>query len=253
MLIAARTIFDSSVIGTDGAVGTVSDLYFSGDTWNVRYLVIETGTWLTDRKVLLAPAAIDQVDWPNGAVKVRQTRQQIKDSPPIKIDEPLSRQLEGNLARYFNWPKYWPPFLEPIAGAPPLGDKFEELGPAREESCSTATEESDASALRSAREVKDYRLEATDGEIGHVEDYIVDDTAWVVRYLVISTRNWLPGKKVLIAPRWAESIDWPGKQVHVGLPRSAIRNSPEFDPSTPVNRQYETHLYDFYGREKFWT
>jgi len=107
--------------------------------------------------------------------------------------------------------------------------------------------------LRSAGEVTGYRLQARDGEIGHVKDFIVDDRAWNIRYMVVDTRNWLPGsRKVLISPDWITSIDWLERKVAVDLNVKEIKESPEYDPSAPVNREYEARLYNFYGQPKYW-
>jgi hypothetical protein len=106
--------------------------------------------------------------------------------------------------------------------------------------------------LQSTREVIDYYIEARDGDIGHVEDFIIDDEAWAIRYLVVNTRNWWPGKKVLVAPQWISEIRWGDAQVHVDMTREHIKDSPEFDPAAPVNRAYEERLFDYYGRPKYW-
>lgn len=107
--------------------------------------------------------------------------------------------------------------------------------------------------LRSAKEVIGYHIQALDGEIGHVEDFIVEDIVQIIRYMVIDTRNWLPGKKVLIAPLWIEKVSWKNSKVFIDLLKESIKNSPGFNPSEPVNRKYEERPYDFYGRPKYWT
>jgi hypothetical protein len=106
--------------------------------------------------------------------------------------------------------------------------------------------------LQSTQEVIGYYIQASDGDIGHVEDFIADDAAWTMRYIVIDTRNWWPGKKVLVAPQWVTAVNWGESQVQVDLRCEDIKNSPEFDPAAPVNREYEERLYDFYGRPKYW-
>ncbi len=106
--------------------------------------------------------------------------------------------------------------------------------------------------LRSADEVMGYHIEALDDAIGHVEDFIVDDESWKLRYIVVDTRNWLPGRKVLVAPDWIDSIRWVDQMVAVSLSREEISESPEFDPTVPINREYETRLYDYYGRPAYW-
>lgn len=254
MLIAARSIFSSTVAGVDGDVGSIADLYFNGELWNVRYLVIDTGKWLPGRKVLLAPAAVAQTDWPNGAIAVVQTKQQIEGSPPIDADKPVSRQSEAELAKYYDWPTYWATIggVAPMAGVPPVGDKPTAQETSEQAVAAELASDQEDPNLRSAKEVKNYQIAATDGEIGHLEDFIVDDQQWIIRYLVINTRNWLPGKSVLIVPKWVESISWAAKRLNVDILREAIKESPPFDPSVPINRRYEEHLFDYYGRETYW-
>jgi len=106
--------------------------------------------------------------------------------------------------------------------------------------------------LRSTREVMGYYLEAMDGQIGHVEDFVIDTAPWHLRYLVVDTRNWWPGKKVLVAPTWVRQVQWDTQQVTVELSRDAIKNSPEFDPTAPLERAYEACLYEHYDRAPYW-
>jgi hypothetical protein len=81
-----------------------------------------------------------------------------------------------------------------------------------------------------------------------VDDFIVDDTTWAIRYMVIDTSNWWFGKKVLLAPHWADSVSWAERNVYVNMTRQAIKSSPEWDATAAINREYETRLYDYYGR-----
>ena len=107
--------------------------------------------------------------------------------------------------------------------------------------------------LRSIKEVTGYHIQAMDDDMGHVEDFIVNDKSWTIHYVVVDTRNWLPGgRKVLISPAWIESIDWPQSRMKVDLSTEQIKESPEYDPHAPVNKEYEARLYDFYGRPKYW-
>jgi hypothetical protein len=112
-------------------------------------------------------------------------------------------------------------------------------------------EKSDAH-LRSANEVRGYHVRGTDDAIGHVADFVIDDETWVVQYLVLDTSNWGLGKKVLVAPHWVNQLSWPDRVMHVDLSRQQIKNSPEWDPSTAINREYEARLYDYYGRPVYW-
>jgi len=239
MLIAASQILGTTLHGRDDNLGNVKDLYFDDAGWTVRYLVVDTGLWLSGRKVLLSPEDVQVADWTTQTGTVPHSRQEIKESPPIGEHQPVSRQKELELTSYFRWPTYW---QEQVTSP-----QMQALG--RTKAGETTAEEP---ALRSAREVLSYHIEAKDGEVGHVEDMIVDDQSWMIRYIAIDTRNWLPGRKVLISPMWAEAVRWSDKAVHVDLTRDTIKDSPQFDPSAPINRQYEQRLYDYYGRQRYW-
>jgi sporulation protein YlmC with PRC-barrel domain len=106
--------------------------------------------------------------------------------------------------------------------------------------------------LRSTHNVSGYHIQAQDGEIGHVEDFIIDDETWAIRYLVINTQNWLPGKKVLISPKWIERISWGESKVFVNLPREIIKLSPEYTEKSLITRDYETELHRYYNRKVYW-
>jgi hypothetical protein len=226
----------------DGDIGKVHEFYFGDLGWIIRYLVVDTGTWLPGRRVLLSPAALGQPDWKSRTFPVRLTRGQVEGSPSIDAAKPVSRQMESELHAYYGWPLYWSG-MGTVAAAPGFA--------------AASKEQKDASEwanphLRSSREVIGYHIQANDGQIGHVEDLIADDEAWIIRYLVIDTRNWLPGKEVLVATEWAEDVDWTKRSVHIDLSRDTVKTGPAFDPSAPVNREYEIQLYDFYGRPKYW-
>jgi hypothetical protein len=152
--------------------------------------------------------------------------------------------MEVDLADYYSWPYYWGARTGGgAAAAAALADKKIEAPESGQGD----------SNLRSVKVVTGYHIEAKDGAIGHVEDFILDDEDWTIRYMVVDTRNWLPGKKVLIAPCLIRSVRWDESKVHVDLPRDLVEASPEYDPSAPVNREYETRWYDYYGRPKYWT
>ena len=106
--------------------------------------------------------------------------------------------------------------------------------------------------LRSDEEVRGYHVQGSDEAIGHIEDFIVDDETWQVRYLVVNTRNWWFGKHVLVAPQWASRISWEENKVYIDLSRQTIKDSPEWNPSSAINREYDRRLHDHYGRSAYW-
>lgn len=232
----------------DGEIGKIQDFYFDDQHWTVRYLVADTGYWLPDRLVLISPHAVRFVAEEENQVKVQLTREQIENSPPITADQPVSRQYERDYYQYYGWPLYWtgPALWGP--GPDPL--YFAPL-PSQTDEQAAAAHPGDPH-LRSVQELIAYHIRALDGEIGHVEDAIVDDKNWMIRYFVVDTRNWLPGKRVLIAPPWIQGISWEESVVSVDLPRAQIQQAPEYDSGQPVSRSYEVELFKHYSRAAYW-
>ncbi len=248
MLRSVRSLQGYAISAADGDIGKVHDFYFDDESWSVLYLVVDTGSWLPGRKVLVFSTNIEQPDWSEHILPVTLTKQQIETSPDIDLDKPVSRQHEIKLFNHYGWEPYWTAMAAPGADIQPMVQPPADPHP---QASAFESEEADPH-LRSTREVTGYHISASDGDIGHVEDFIIDDEEWIIRYMVIDTRNWLPGKKVLISPKWIENVRWVDGAVDVNFTQESIKNCPQYDPSEPVNREYEARLYDYYGRPKYW-
>ena len=242
-----------TIRATDGEIGKVDQFYFDDETWAIRYLVVNTGGWLPGRLVLVSPIALRQAEWQSKRLDVALTKKQIEDSPRIDTHKPVSRQHEAVYMGYFGYPYYWiGPFLWGLASFPAgLAAQREAVTEAKASQARAGKESAD-SHLRSTNEVTGYHIEAADGEIGHVADFIIDDETWAIRYLEVDTRNWWPGKKVLVSPQWIDNVSWPDSKVYVHLSRETIKNGPEYIESMPVTREYESRLYGYYGRPAYW-
>jgi hypothetical protein len=244
MLRSIKSLYGFKILAQDGDIGKLSEFLFDDETWTSRYLVVDTGNWLMDKKVLVSPVVFGQPDWETKTIPVLLNRAQLEDFPGIDKDQPVSRRHQTELFKYYGWQPYFSP--GGMYGVPPPPPQVT----MRKEP--EVEEEEGDPHLRSTREVSGYHIQATDGEIGHVDDFIADDENWMIRYLVIDTRNWLPGRKVLVSPEWITRISWEENKVFVDLEKEKIKASPEFDPSRPVNREYETIFYDYYGRPHYW-
>lgn len=220
----------------DGEIGHLREVWFDDRNWAVRYLVVQTGNWLTGRRVLIAPGTVSAIDTGNQSLAVGLTRRQVRDSPPMESETTVSGRYEAELHRHYGWEPYW------------LGDPMLMAGIPAEvpEAADEPARQPPESHLRSSEEIRGYHIHARDGEIGHVEDYLVDPQCRTLRYLEIDTRNWLPGKRVLIAPAWVQEIDWPTGTVHVRLERAVIQDAPEYDPSVPFAATDESRLLAYY-------
>jgi len=248
MLHSIKSIIDYAIKAKDGDIGKVVDFYFDDEEWKIRYLVADIGGLIFGKKVLISPAAFyGRPKWEEREFPVILTTEMVKKCPDVDMDKPVSRQKEAELAKYYNWPLYWTPMFG-VPAAPLIPPKMEPL----KKSLPSQKKTAEDSHLRSSKEVFNYHIEAHDGEVGHVDDIIIDDESWDIRYAVVETRNWLPGKKVLISPRWIRKISWAESKVKVDLSREQIKGSPVYNPEAPVNRQYEERLYDYYGRPKYW-
>jgi hypothetical protein len=252
MLTNAKYLKGLVVRATDGEIGTVDQLYFDDETWAVRYLTVETGGWLGGRQVLISPFSVVDTDWRVGRLDVALTKKQVENSPDIDTDRPVSRQHEAAYLGYFGYPYYWG---GPYMWGPalyPAGLPIIPIAIADEALADRIGSESTDSHLRSTQAVKGYQIEAADGEIGHVQGFVVDDEDWAIRYMEVATRNWWPGKKVLVSPAWIKRVSWTDSTVYVGLSRDAIQKGPEYDESAPITREYEDLLYDHYGLPPYW-
>ncbi|MBA4150584.1 MAG: PRC-barrel domain-containing protein [Verrucomicrobia bacterium] len=225
MLRKAKTLKGFHLGAMDGEIGHVKDFYFDDASWKVRYIVADTGKWLPHRKVLISPLAVGSIDAKHHVINVQLTKNQVEESPTIEADKPVSRQMEEDYLRYFGWPFYW---LDPLMWGAPVA-----AGPVE-----TATEETAKGDphLRSTEEVIGYHLQARDGEIGHVEDFLFDEEDWSIQELIVDTRNWLPGKRVLVSPLFIKSVNWAESSVQVRLTREALKSDlPEYHPPDEDN------------------
>ncbi|HEY4188028.1 MAG TPA: PRC-barrel domain-containing protein [Polyangia bacterium] len=239
-----------TVSGTDGDIGDVVNFLIDDESWTIRYMVVDAGTFFDRRRVLISPNAFREVDRSNRTFHLSLTMEKVKNAPSVESDLPVSRQNERAYHDYYGYPYYWgqggawdmttasPTILGRGEGASLASGHLEDF--------------SGDVHLRSAKELHGYHIQGTDDGIGHVKDFVVDDGSWAIRYLIIDTSNWWFGKKVLLAPHWARRISWADRLVFVELTRDAIKNSPTWKGIDSVNRAYETDLYTHYGRTPYW-
>ena len=218
-------------------LGRVEDFYFDEDRWTVRYIVVKTGDWLTGHSVLLSPMTVDRLRWDDARIDFRLSADQIKSAPRADLKRPISGEWEEEYAGYYGIPNYWAG-----PGAWGLWATPAEVEMLMDKPRVPAGGTRAARHLRSIDEVTGYHIHATDGEIGHVDDFMIDDRSWTIRYLMIDTSNWIGGRTVLVAPEWASAIDWTKKQIRVEVTRDEVEQSAEYDPSADIDGQYEERL-----------
>jgi hypothetical protein len=245
MIDKAKTLKGYKLNSLDGEIGKVNEFYFDDRHWAIRYLVADTGNWLTDRQVLISPYALSAVNKEKQHINVDLTKKQIEDSPPLSSDKPVSRQFEEAYYGHFGYPMYW--------YGPSMWGYYPNIVRDREKwQESTKGKKAWDPHLRSTHAVSGHHIQAADGEIGHVDDFIIDDEIWAIRYIVIDTRNWWPGKKILVSPQWIERVSWDEAKVFVNLSRETIKQSPEYKEASLLTRDYETSLHRHYNRQGYW-
>ncbi len=240
----ASRINGYAIAASDGRVGTVSDFLFDDSSWLVRWLVVDTGNWLSGRKVLLPPSAMGHLEEDEHEFSVRLTRQQVKDSPNVETERPVSRQMEYGVYDYYGWNPYWSTGFY-MGGYASMGEPIPTA--LDREAAEGISDAQDDPHLRSIDAVTGYHIHTRDGDIGHVEDFLVQDADWSIHYLVVDTKNWWPGKRVLISPRSVRNIDWPNRLINIDADRDTVKNSPTYDESVEVDRAYEQHFHNYYG------
>jgi len=250
MLWTSSLLKGYAIAAKDGHIGTVSDFLFDDSNWQIRWLVVDTGDWLNSRKVLLTPMMLGELDSKGRAFTAELTMQQVKDSPDVDTDRPVSRQMEMNIYDYYGWNPYW--------GNGLFTDSYGYVNARWRPASSDESSNSEADAvrgqhttddphLRSVESVTGYHMHATDGEIGHVEDFLLEDANWSIHYLVIDTKNWWPAKKVLISPLSIREIDGTFKLVNLNVLRQMVKDSPAYDSSTLIDAVYDDAFLAYYG------
>ncbi len=245
MFYQANQLKGYKLSGIDGVIGKVEEFYFDDRHWTIRYLVANTGNWLRDRQVLISPYALGSVFKEKRRIAINLTKAQIEDSPSLDSDKPVSRQFEDAYYGFYGWPNYW--------GGPHMWGSYPFIMRDPEQLKDSNQEEKTWDPfLRSTYDVTGNHIQVLDGEIGHVDDFIIDDETWAIRYFIIDTRNWRQGKMVLIAPQWIERVSWLESKVFVSLPQDVVRQSPEYTRESLLTREYEAILYRLYDRKGYW-
>ena len=234
MLRSVKDLRGFALLATDGVIGKVDDLYFDDENWGVRYLVVNTGSWLSNRKVLISPIAVGHAGWMAKRLPVDLTRAPVEGSPDIDTRKPVSRQHEAEYFRYYGYPYYWGGAglwgMGAYPGSLTTEDRIEEQLKAHG---TGATSIPDDCHLRSCNAVIGHHIEATDGEIGHLEDLLIDDHTWAICYLIVNTSNWWSRHRVLVSD-CIRDVSWSEARVSVGLTRQAVSDSPLYESTAQL-------------------
>ena len=265
MLRTAKELHDYAMGALDGAIGQVKDLYVDDQAWVVRYLVVETGSWLTGKKVLISPMVIGRPDSAAQRLPVSISKEQVKNSPDFDSEKPVTRQHELAHSSHYGYLPYWGgtglwgdgmyPNVIPEGYSYSGLETQQAMAPQDRYTLSPAEAARDEHAdphLRSCAEITGYHLDASDGAIGHVSGMVIDDETWAVRYLIVDTSNWWLGHQVLVAPKWIEAVSWVESSISVKLTRQSVKDAPVYEPGQSLTREYEARLHQHHGFSGYW-
>ena len=230
MLQNTKELHGIKLAALDGDIGHIKDFYFDDQTWVIRYVVADTGSWLTGRLVLLSPHAFANLDPREKALHVRLHQKQIELSPSIESHKPVSRQYEIEYYNYYGWPAYWNgDAMWGLGGYPVL------LPPSKEQLEAHAKHHHrDDKHLQSTSAVNGYQIQTPDGPIGHVTGFLIDDKSWAIREMVVDAGHWYAGKEILIAPTDVERIGYEESTVFVNLSKETIQRTAEHRVAQPA-------------------
>jgi sporulation protein YlmC with PRC-barrel domain len=235
MLMSLAELVGFSIQAADGQIGKVSDFYFDEKEWIVRYLIDQTGSWFSRRQVVIAPACIVKIDIGKKEIVTGLTRSQVENSPRIDLGKPLAQDEEQQIINYYHWPDYKSLTKEWMMQRNMAADKI-----------------SSGPNLHSSQTITGYHIITREEEVGFVENMIVDDKNWMIRYLVIDANFGLESKKILIAPDWIDTINWHERDMSVNIATKKMSECPTFDLSMPIRREYENLLYEHFECKKYW-
>lgn len=240
MKIGLKSFLDFTLGASDGEIGTIKEMYFDDQTWKVKYFVVETGSWLLGRIVLISPEALLELDWENAVYHTNLSIKEIKESPDVNTQLTVSsyevaKDRESH-PEHFYLGMATAGILFPPAYVPQSEPKEEKEQTLQEEH-----------HLRSSKTVNGYKIHATDGEQGEVDDFVIDTADWRIEFLVVDTGVLFSSRKLILLPENITEISWSTSRVIVNIPVETLNNSQEFDEKAPVNVVYEKNLRDYYG------
>jgi hypothetical protein len=226
MLRNTNDLENYAIRATDGEIGHIRDLYFDDQNWVVRYLVAQADFWLSNRRVLISPLSVSGPDWAGKTLPVSIDKAQVSKSPSIDAAMPPSRQSELQYYHYYGYPYYW-----------------SETGQAGQGLQPDALAQHADPQLCSCAAVTGYQLRATDGDCGKVTGFLLDESSWAIRYLVVDTGSWRMDHQVLLAPSRITAVQRQDKTVSVDLSCDAVKDLPAYAPDARMDRAWERNLH----------
>jgi hypothetical protein len=253
MLRSLNYLLDFKIRATDGDLGSIHDFYFDDELWMIRFFVVDTGNWLPGRKVLISPVAAGEAEVNDRVIPVDLSKEQVKNSPDVSTERPVSKQSVEGLYSYYGWAFPWegvvymPPSLAPDLEAAQAAVEAEQAAAEAE-----PQQPQGDPHLRSFKDVTGYAVSSADGPIGHVQDMVMDDEDVRIRYLVVDTKPLILGKLVVISPEWVREVSYADETVYAHVSHEDIKSSPAYAPLEPLDREREAKIFAHFRRPPYW-
>lgn len=242
MLWSLERLRDYTLRATDGEIGSVRDALVDEAGWTVRYLVVGTGTWLFGRRVVLGTEVLGAPTGDPRTIPVALSRARIEAAPDVDAAQSFGRRFEERLRGHYGWPAYWGAGMADVVAVPA----------ALPDAVAAADEAADdGPALHSVRDVEGFAIAARDGDVGTVADALFDD-GWRLRYWIVDTGTWLPGRRVALAADWIDGVDWIGRALDADVDRAQVEGSPGVHVDDGLTREDEMAIHGWYGRTPYW-
>ncbi|SFJ81749.1 PRC-barrel domain-containing protein [Halobacillus dabanensis] len=234
-----------TIHATDDELGKVDAFLFDDENWAIRYLVADTRKWLPGRKVLLSPISIQNINHQADHISFSLTKEQVKNSPDIDADQPVSRAQEVRMNQYFGWGNYW--------GAPGVwGPGFYPYELAQQEFNEMTEEEAEVSQVRKTSEVIGYRVFTYNGEAGEIDSFLIDDKTWKIRYVVIRSKIEGEEKFLLVSTDWITDVRWADESLHISVEKESLVKAPAYHPDLTIDRDYEESVFKAFNKPPYW-
>jgi uncharacterized protein YrrD len=259
MLKSVKQIQGFTLKSNDGEIGKVVNFLFDDQDWIVRHLVVETGNWLFQKKVLISPVAINEVLLGKREIVVSLSKSQIEASPDVDTEKPVSRIMEAQIYDHYQWPYYWgassawgmTTFQGVMGGPITFSQPGTSLESELQKEAAPAILE-DELHLRSSREVLGYHVKGPENSYGHVSDFVLEMKNWAIRYLVVDLHRVFSRHPVLLPRECVDGIRWSDQQFCVNRSEEDLARAPKFRPKEPITRKFEERTFEYFGRSGYW-
>lgn len=258
MLFPTKKLEGIQLEATDGEIGKIKDIYFDDKKWTVRYVVADTRKWLPGRKVLLSPASLKHIPFDGESIEVNLDKETIRQSPSLEEHEPVSVRKEAELSQYYGWSPYWEgqylwgtmghPQLDGPGIPPSMMDELEKQKAEQQEVGPGHPDHNLRSVQETAGEKSGYRVFAQGHEVGHLEDFQIQQETYKLQYMIVNTGDWLDEKLRLLSTDWIEEIDWEAKMIMVNIAPDQLKQAPDYEFDHEITRDVEERLHSLYSK-----